>query len=56
MSQKAHDHRAFPLCLWHHRTFHDASGYFKTWKKAERQAWQDRMADFYFGRYKTDAF
>lgn len=43
--QKTSDHRAFPLCLKHHRDFHAAAGVFRDWTKAERRAWQDAMVE-----------
>jgi hypothetical protein len=42
------DRKAFPLCARHHRPeFHDATGTFATWKKAQRRAWQDEMVEKY---------
>ena len=47
MALKSDDSKAFPLCMKHHREFHDASGAFKTWNKAERRAWQALMVQRY---------
>jgi hypothetical protein len=41
MSQRTSDRSAFPLCAFHHRTFHDLCGYFNGWVKTQRQQWQD---------------
>ncbi len=43
LALKAPDARAIPLCLKHHRNFHDAVGVFKGWPKAHRKDWQRRM-------------
>lgn len=40
MSQKTHDHDAFPLCAKHHAEFHCATGHFRNWNKAVRAVWQ----------------
>lgn len=37
--RRAHDETCIPLCGFHHRCFHDASGPFKSWKKAQRREW-----------------
>ena len=39
LSQRAHDHTAIGLCLYHHACWHAASGPFKTWKKQQRREW-----------------
>lgn len=54
MSQKTDDRRAFPLCLWHHRTFHDLTGYFRRWVKSQRNQWQDDNSTLWRKRYKKD--
>lgn len=55
--QRAHDRQSFPLCMWHHHTFHDCCGYFKTWRKSERQAWQDELVAQYWKAYsRPDVF
>lgn len=43
--QKVDDSLVFPLCLGHHRAFHDASGLFKSWTKARRREWQEAMVE-----------
>ena len=47
LALKADDHEAFPLCLRHHRDFHDAKGIFAKWTKTERKEWQNRMVAEY---------
>lgn len=47
MGQKSSDHRAFPLCRKHHREFHGAYGYFRTWDKEDRKAWQTAQVELY---------
>jgi len=47
MALKSDDAFAFPLCLKHHAEFHNASGPFKSWDKAERRAWQALMVQRY---------
>ena len=39
LGQRAHDESSVPLCTYHHREFHDATGAFKTWRKAKRRTW-----------------
>lgn len=39
MARRAHDDTAVPLCLAHHRAWHDACGPFKGWARAQRRAW-----------------
>lgn len=39
MSQRDHDTTCVPLCLKHHRNWHDASGLFKDFCKDERREW-----------------
>lgn len=56
MSQKSSDKRAFPLCMWHHRTFHDLTGYFRGWLKAQIREWQDGHSASYRKRYETETF
>jgi hypothetical protein len=41
LSQRAHDSSCIPLCTYHHRCWHDASGPFKTFKRAERCTWSE---------------
>ncbi len=43
LGQRAGDDTAIPLCLKHHRCWHDASGPFKTWKKHQRRGWIDQQ-------------
>jgi hypothetical protein len=40
LGQKADDSRSMPLCRRCHRSFHDATGSFRDWTKAQRRAWQ----------------
>lgn len=47
LALKASDREAFPLCVAHHRQFHDASGVFKGWTREQRNDWQDRMVELY---------
>lgn len=54
MSQRAHDHLAIPLCSRHHTEFHNAVGFFKSMKKAERRAWQATMSERYMPRAPAD--
>jgi hypothetical protein len=37
--QKAHDETCVPLCLLHHRNWHDASGIFRDVPKEWRRRW-----------------
>jgi hypothetical protein len=41
LGQRARDVDAMPLCLVCHRAFHDASGPFKKWTRAQRRELQD---------------
>ena len=39
LSQRAHDRTAIPLCLYHHRCWHDHSGWCRGWDRARRREW-----------------
>ena len=39
LSRRAHDRTAIPLCMLHHRQWHDASGPFETWHRDQRREW-----------------
>lgn len=41
--QRAHDHRAIPLCHMHHDERHRLCGFFKGWVRDEIQAWEETM-------------
>jgi hypothetical protein len=43
IAMKADDSTCIPLCTVHHRQWHDASGVFKHWVKAQRMAWADEQ-------------
>jgi hypothetical protein len=53
MSQRGSDTEAFPLCLRHHRQFHDGAGDFKGWDRAQRRAFQDAMSAKYRAAYEA---
>lgn len=48
---KSHDHYAIPLCLKHHRDFHDSARDFRTWNKAQKRLWQEAMVHEFHSRY-----
>lgn len=41
LGRKAHDNTAVPLCVLHHRQFHDGSGAFAGWNKDKRRQWSE---------------
>jgi hypothetical protein len=43
LGQKAHDNTCIPLCLSHHRAYHDYRWPFSTMPKAELRAWIDQQ-------------
>jgi hypothetical protein len=41
LGQRAHDRTAIPLCLLHHRCWHDGNGAFLGWDRERRRDWAD---------------
>lgn len=44
MSEKAHDDTAVPLCMLHHKRFHDGGPPFVAMGKMGRREWMDKVA------------
>lgn len=42
LSQRAHDRTCVPLCDYHHRSFHNASGPWKAMRQGERREWMTK--------------
>lgn len=55
MGQRAHDDTCVPLCWRCHVAWHDASGVFKTMKKAERRAWAEEAIATYRALWDLEA-
>lgn len=56
LSQRGHDHEAFPLCHRHHMDFHNASGAFKEMTHEERDQWQRSNVAVYCPKNDPDVF
>lgn len=56
LGQRAHDDTAIPLCLKHHRAWHDANGVFKTWNKLKRRIWRDQQIRWTQKEFKIHRF
>lgn len=50
-SRRAHDKDAMPFCDKHHVQFHNAAGFFKEMRHAERTAFQDTHCDRHWALY-----
>jgi hypothetical protein len=55
-SLKHHDHMAMPMCVKHHRQFHDAKGRFFEASKADRQSWQQRQVEDYHPKEGDESY
>ena len=54
MSQRDHDRTCVPLCRQHHGDYHNLSGPFRTFKKAERRAWADAAIESALAAWAID--
>lgn len=54
VGQKAHDDTAIPLCMGHHRAWHDNRGPFD-WLNGKRRAWADQLIAETQARWDTAA-